>query len=120
MFPNIYEFYHELDKRITSVSASALNKGWIMYVNISDRGSKRLSSRIFKKINIVELFILQRKVISGGHKINELLREFIKGFITKYTPEAFYTPKVVEYYHHERLLNMTQLSRIWKAQCTLG
>lgn len=61
---------------------------------------------MLKKMNIIELFILQRKVIFGGHKMNELLREFIKGYLRKYTPEAFSTPKVVKYYHHERLQNM--------------
>lgn len=68
---------------------------------------KRLSTRIFKKMNIVELFILQHKIICGWHKIDELLREFIKNFIRNYTLEAFSTPKVVRYYHHEKLQNMT-------------
>ena len=39
---------------------------------------RMLSTRSFKNINIMELFVLMRKVIKRGHKVNELMRSFIE------------------------------------------
>ena len=43
---------------------SAQKSGWMMYINFKDSGSKLLSNKSFKKLNIVELFVLMRKVIN--------------------------------------------------------
>lgn len=113
MYSDVHEYYHRLKEKITSVYVSALKIGWIMYVNITELGSKKLSSYIFKKINIVELFILQKKkVINGGNKINELLRGMIKSYIKMYNPEAYSTPKVVKYCEDDQLHKMTLLKSL--------
>ena len=106
-YPDIHEFYHMLDDRITSVSASNLKDAWLMYVNTVYQPSLRMSSRIFKKMNIVELFILKRKLISHGHPINELLREHLCQALRDYSPVAFDQPACVKYYNSERLQNLT-------------
>ena len=57
-----------------------------------------LSTKSFKKLNIVELFALMRKVIKGGARINELMRSFIEEKIKDIGVEAFQEPAVVKYY----------------------
>lgn len=106
-YPNIHEFYHMFDNRFSSVSASALKKGWVMYVNLVDRAALRLSTRMFKKMNIVELFVLKNKIITTGGPINELLRERMHVALREFTPSAFDQPPCVKYYHGRRLQNLT-------------
>ena len=79
-----------------SVSVSAQKNGWMMYINFLNSGSKLLSTKIFKKLNIVELFVLMRKVIKGGSKVNELMRSFIEDKIKDIGVEAFHDPPVVK------------------------
>ena len=88
---------------------SAQKTGWMMFINFKDSGSKLLSTKSFKKMNIVELFVLIRKVIKGGGKVNELMRSFIKEKIKKISVEAFQDPPVVKYYNPSTLHNMTLL-----------
>lgn len=33
-YPDVHEYNHRLEERITCVSVSALRTGWIMYVNV--------------------------------------------------------------------------------------
>ena len=58
-------------------------------------------------MNIVELFVLMRKVIKGGGKVNELMRSFIEEKIKEISVEAFQDPPVVKYYKPSTLHNMT-------------
>ena len=58
-------------------------------------------------MNIVELFVLMRKVIKGGARINELMRSFIEDKIKEIGVEAFQEPPVVKYYKPSTLHNMT-------------
>ena len=92
---------------VTNISVSAQKSGWMMYINFRDSGSKLLSTKSFKKMNIVELFVLMKKVIKGGEKINELMRSFIEDKIRKISVEAFQNPHVVKYYKPSPLHNMT-------------
>ena len=66
-----------------------------MFINFRDSGSKLLSTKSFRKMNIVELFVLMKKVIKGGGKINELMRSFIEDKIKEISVEAFQDPPVV-------------------------
>ena len=63
-----------------------------MYINFRDSGSKLLSTKSFKKVNIVELYVLMKKVIKGGSKINELIRSFIEDKNREIIVEAFKIP----------------------------
>ena len=65
-YPNIHTFYESFADQVTSFSVSAQNSGWMMYINFKDSESKLLSTKSFKKMNIVDLFVLMRKVIKGG------------------------------------------------------
>ena len=58
-------------------------------------------------MNIVELFVLMKKVIKGGARINELMRSFIEDKIKEISVEAFQEPLVVKYYKPSTLHNMT-------------
>ena len=107
LYPNIHTFYEKLDEQVTSISVSAQKNGWMMYINFINTGSRLLSTRSFKKLNIVELFVLMRKVIKGGHKVNELMRSFIEEKIKSIGVEAFIDPPVVKYYKPSTLHNMT-------------
>ena len=78
-----------------------------MYINFSNSRSKLLSTKSFKKLNIVELFVLMRKVIKGGNKVNELMRSLIEEKIKEISVEAFQSPQVVKYYKPSTLHNMT-------------
>ena len=86
---------------------SAQKTGWMMYINFKDSGSKLLSTKSFKKLNIVELFVLMRKVIKGENKVNELMRSFIEERIKDISVEAFQDPPMVKYYKPSTLHNMT-------------
>ena len=79
----------------------------MMYINFSNTGSRLLYTKSFKKINIVELFVLIRKVIKGGHKVNELMGSFIEEKIKSIGVEAFFDPPVVKYYKPLTLYNVT-------------
>ena len=81
--------------------------GGCLHINFITTGSRKLSTRSFKKINIVELFVLMRKVIEGGYKVNELMRSFIEEKIKSIGVEAFLDPSVVKYYKPSTLHNMT-------------
>ena len=105
--PDIHKFYEVFSDQVTNVSVSAQKSGWRMYINFKDSGSKLLSTRSFKKLNIVELFMLMRKVIKGGARINELMRSFIEDKIKEIGVEAFQEPPVVKYYKPSTLHNMT-------------
>ena len=76
--PNIHNFYEKFSNEDTNVSVSAQKAGWMMFINFKDYGSKLLATKSFRKMNIVELFVLMNKVIKGGGKINELMRSFIE------------------------------------------
>ena len=106
-FPDIHKFYENFSDEVTNVSVSAQKSGWMMYINFRDSGSKLLSTKSFKKMNIVELFVLMKKVIKGGAKINELMRSFIEDKIKEIGVEAFQDPHVVKYYKPSTLHNMT-------------
>ena len=106
-FQNIHTFYETFSDQVTSVSMSAQKTGWMMFINFKDSGSKLLSTKSFKKMNIVELFVLMRKVIKGGGKVNELMRSFIQEKIKEISVEAFQEPLVVKYYKPSTLNNMT-------------
>lgn len=67
MYPDIHEYCHRLKDKSTRVSTSAIKIRWILYVNIMGMSSKKLSSRMFKKIKIIELRALQNNVISAGN-----------------------------------------------------
>ena len=56
---------------------------------------------------LVELFVLMKKVIKGGGKINELMRSFIEDKFKEISVEAFQDPHVVKYYKPSTLHNMT-------------
>ena len=86
---------------------SAQKNGWMMYINFQDSGSKLLSTKSFKKLNIVELLVLMKKVIKGGRKVNELMRDHIEERIKDIGVEAFHDPPVVKYYKPSTLHNMT-------------
>ena len=105
--PNIHNFYEKFFDEVTNVSVSAQKSGWMMYINFRDSGSKLLSTKSFKKMNIVELFVLMKKVIQGGGKINELMRSFIEDKIKEISVKAFQDPPVVKYYKPSTLHNMT-------------
>ena len=105
--PDIHKFYEVFSDQVTNVSVSAQKSGWRMYINFKDSGSKLLSTKSFKKLNIVELFVLMRKVIKGGARINELMRSFIEEKIKDIGVEAFQEPAVVKYYKPSTLHNMT-------------
>ena len=105
--PDIHKFYEVFSDQVTNVSVSAQRSGWMMYINFKDSGSKLLSTKSFKKLNIVELFVLMRKVIKGGARINELMRSFIEEKIKDIGVEAFQEPAVVKYYKPSTLHNMT-------------
>ena len=106
-YPNIHTFYETFADLVTSVSVSAQKSGWMMYINFKDFASKLLSTKSFKKMNIVELFVLMRKVIKGGGKINKLMRSYIEERIKEISVEAFQDPSVVKYYKPSTLHNMT-------------
>ena len=61
--PNIQNFYEKFFDEVTNVSVSAQKSGWMMFINFRDSGSKLLSTKSFKKMNIIELFMLMKKVI---------------------------------------------------------
>ena len=105
--PNIHTFYEKFDEQMTSVSESAQKNGWMMYINFLNSRSKLLSTKSFKKINIVELFVLIRKVIKGGSKVNELMMSYIEEKIKDINVEAFLDPPVIKYYKPSTLHNMT-------------
>ena len=105
--PNIQNFYEKFSDEVTNVSVSAQKAGWMMFINFRDSGSKLLSTKSFKKMNIVELFVLMKKVIKGGGKINELMRSFIEDKIKEISVEAFQDPPVVKYCKPSILHNMT-------------
>ena len=105
--PDIHKFYEIFSDQVTNVSVSAQKSGWMMYINFKDSGSKLLSTKSFKKLNIVELFVLMRKVIKGGARINVLMRSFIEDKIKEIGVEAFQEPPVVKYYKPSTLHNMT-------------
>ena len=105
--PNIHNFYEIFSDEVTNVSVSAQKTGWMMFINFRDSGSKLLSTKSFRKMNIVELFVLMKKVIKGGGKINELMRSFIEDKIKEISVEAFQDPPVVKYYKPSTLHNMT-------------
>ena len=107
LYPNIHTFYETLDEQLTSVSVSAQNNGWMMYINFLNTGSRLLSTRSFKKLNIIELFVRMRNVIKGGHKVNELMMSFIEEKIKSVGVEAFLDPPVVKQYKPSTLHNMT-------------
>ena len=86
---------------------SAQKNGWMMYINFLNSGSKLLSTKSFKKLNIVELFVLMRKVIKGSSKVNELIKSYIEEKIKDINVEAFLDPPVVKYYKPSTLHNMT-------------
>ena len=106
-FPDIHKFCENFSDEVTNVSVSAQKSGWMMFINFRDSGSKLLSTKSFKKMNIVELFVLMKKVIKGGAKINELMRSFIEDKIKEISVEAFQDPPVVKYYKPSTLHNMT-------------
>ena len=106
-YTDIHVFYDKFDELVTSVSVSAQKTGWMMYINFSNSGSKLLSTKSFKKLNIMELFVLMRKVIKGGNKVNELMRSLIEEKIKEISVEAFQSPPVVKYYKPSTLHNMT-------------
>ena len=106
-YPNIHTFYEKLDEQVTSVSVSAQKNGWMMYINFLNSGSKLLSTKSFKKLNIVELFMLMRKVIKGGNKVNELMRSFIKRKSKVSSWKHFLTLQWFKYYKPSTLHNMT-------------
>ena len=106
-YPDIHVFYEKFYKLVTSVSVSDQKTGWMMYINFINSGSKLLSTKSFKKLNIVEMFVLMRKVIKGGSKVNELMRSFIEVKIKDIGVEAFQDPPVVKYYKPSTLHNMT-------------
>ena len=105
--PDIHKFYEVFSDQVTNVSVSAQKSGWRMYINFKDSGSKLLSTKSFKKLNIVELYVLMRKVIKGGARINELMRSFIEDKIKEIGVEAFQEPPVIKYYKPSTLHNMT-------------
>ena len=105
--PDIHKFYEVFSDQVTNVSVSAQKTGWRMYINFKDSGSKLLSTKSFKKLNIVELYVLMRKVIKGGARINELMRSFIEDKIKEIGVEAFQEPPVIKYYKPSTLHNMT-------------
>ena len=105
--PDIHKFYEVFSDQVTNVSVSAQKSGWRMYINFKDSGSKLLSTKSFKKLNIVEMFVLMRKVIKGGARINELMRSFIEDKIKEIGVEAFQEPPVIKYYKPSTLHNMT-------------
>ena len=90
-----------------SVSVSAQKSGWMMYIKFKDSGSKILSIKSFKKLNIVELFVLMKKVIKGGSKVYELMRSHIEEKIKDISVEAIQDPPVVKYYKPSTFHNMT-------------
>ena len=106
-YPNIHTFYETFVDQVTSVSIGAQKSGWMMYINFKDSGSKPLSTKSFKKLNIMELFMLMRNVIKGGSKVNELMRSYIEERIKDISVEAFQDPPVVKYYKPSTLHNMT-------------
>ena len=106
-YSNIHTFYEKFVDQVTSVLVSAQKNGWMMYINFLDSGSKLLSTKSFKKLNIVELFVLMRKVIKGGSKVNELMRDHIEERIKDIGVEAFLDLLVVKYYKPSILHNMT-------------
>ena len=106
-YSNIHTFYEKFVDQVTSISVSAQKNGWMMYINFQDSGSKLLSTKSFKKLNIVELFVLMKKVIKGGSKVNELMRDHIEERIKDISVEAFHDPPVVKYYKPSTLHNMT-------------
>ena len=105
--PDIHKFYEVFSDQVTNVSVSAQRSGWMMYINFKDSGSKLLYTKSFKKLNIVGLFVLMRKVIKGGARINELMRSFIEENIKDIGVEAVQEPVVVKYYKPSTLHNMT-------------
>ena len=105
--PDIHKFYEVFSDQVTNVSVSAQKAGWRMYINFKDSGSKLLSTKSFKKLNIVELYVLMRKVIKGGARINELMRSLIEDKIREIGVEAFQEPPVIKYYKPSTLHNMT-------------
>ena len=86
---------------------SAQKIGWMMFINFQDSGSKLLLTKSFRKLNIVELFVLMKKVIKGGSKVNELMRSYTEERIKDIIVEAFQDPPVVKYYKPSTLHNMT-------------
>ena len=52
--PNIHNFYEKFSDEVTNVSVSAQKTGWMMFINFRDSGSKLLSTKSFRKMNIVE------------------------------------------------------------------
>ena len=105
--PDIHKFYEIFSNQVTNVSVSAQKSGWMMYINFKDSGSNLLSTKSFKKMNIVELFVLMKKVIKGGARINELMRSFIEDKIKDIGGKAFQELPVVKYYKPSTLHNMT-------------
>ena len=79
----------------------------MMYINFLNFGSKLLSTKSFKKLNIVDLLVLMRKVIKGGSRVNELMMSYIEEKITDIGIEAFLYPQVVKYYKPSTVYNMT-------------
>ena len=106
-YTNIHAFYEKFDELVTSISVSAQKNGWMMYINFLNSGSKWLSTKSFKKLNTVELFVLMRKVTKGGNKVNELMRSFIEDKMKYFGVEALHDPPIVKYYKPSTLHNMT-------------
>ena len=106
-YTNIHAFNEKFDELVMSVLVSAQKKRWMMYINFLKFGSKLLSTKSFKKLHIVELFVLMRKVIKRGNKVNELMRSFIEDKIKYVGVEAFHDLPVVKYYKPSTLYNMT-------------
>ena len=79
----------------------------MMYINFINSGLKLLSSKSFRKMNIVEIYVLMRKVIKGGSKLNELMRSFIEEKIKDIGVKGIQDPPVVKYYKPSTLHNMT-------------
>ena len=106
-YTDIHVFYEKFDELVMSVLVSAQKTGCMMYINFLNYGSKLISTKSFKKLNIVELCVLMRKVIKGGNKVNELMRSFIEDQIKDIGVEEFHDPPVVTYYKPSTLNNMT-------------
>ena len=95
-YQNIHTFYEKFSDQVTSISVCAQKNGWMMYINFLNSGSKLLSTKSVKKLNIVELFVLMQKVIKGGNMLNELMRSYIEKKIKDISVEAFLDPPVVK------------------------
>lgn len=62
---------------------------------------------MFHKMSFVELFVLKRKAISAGHKINELMRDMTESYMKPIGEEVFSNSSKAKYYKNKALHNMT-------------